>query len=109
MPLRGEVNSLLQIQTAIPSLFHLTKARYVCILDAEGQARKFRAVRMASGKVANLRSPCRFRHTSNEQKDPLEEVSALKTLKYEGRSGDMYEKKEDRCQVPGFRCQGGVA
>ena len=82
------------------SLFRLTKASHVCILGKEGQALRLRAVRMASWNVSQLRSMCRFRHTSNEQKDPLEEVSSSKTLKYEGRSGDMYENKGLHDKLP---------
>ena len=60
---------------------------------------------MTSWNASPLRSLCRFRHPANEQKDHFEEASLSKRIKNEGRSGDMYENKEGRCQVPGFRCQ----
>ena len=62
-------------------------------------------MRMASPKVSHSRSLCRFRHSSNQQKVTLGEASVSKRMKNAGRSGDVYENKEDRFQVPGVRCQ----
>ena len=55
---------------------------------------------MTSWNASPLRRWCRFGHPANEQKDRFEEAFPSKDVKYEGRSGDMYENKDMHDKMP---------
>ena len=59
----------------------------------EGPALRSRTVRMASRKATHLRSLCRIRHPSNQQKVTLGAESELRDVKYEDRSDYVHENK----------------
>src|SRR5579872_1530194 len=55
---------------------------------------------MTRWNASPLRPWCRFGHPANEQKDRFEEAFPSKDVKYEGRSGDMYENKDMHDKMP---------